>query len=478
MDFRTRRIRKRPPFHPTRQLKRGWIWALEHFESFGPKRHHYMIGGVLVVIASLIVFRVMSAAYTWVRGFDPQSLVLAAGSDLRQDENGYTNIVLLGDGGHVRDGADLIDTIMVASIDYQKNAVTLLSIPRDYYTRNIGIDDGRINELYRNNKLVMPNGQSFELFKEAAGELAGLKIHYYFRADFSAFVELVDALEGVDIDVPKTIDDPYYPKETDDGYATFKIEAGLQHLDGETALKYVRSRKTTSDFDRASRQQLVLAALREKAMNLEILAKPKVLKNMFGAIQKNIDTDMTVREVISLAAFAKDFDRSHLIAKVLHDDPGQDGGFLYTPERQYYNGQFVLIPFGDSLEIMHKYADLIFNKREAFYKPMEVEILNATKASGLAGKTAYQLNRFGFAVGNIENLLDAKGDRVFSAETVIRYYDWTADDKGQITPKNPVFLEALQEFIKGKLTPADPTLSHGAAATVILGDDYDVFLVD
>ena len=188
---------------------------------------------------------------------------------------------------------------------------------------------------------------------------------------------------------------------------------------------------------------------------------------------------MTLRELITLAGVAKNFDSSHLVAKVIHDDPGQEGGFLYTPERKYYDGQFVLVPFGDNLDLIHRYTDLIFNKREAFFEPLKIEILNATKTSGIAGKVAYQLNRFGFNITVIDNLLDAEGERSFQEKSVIRYYNWEEGKDSNVIPKNPALLEALAGFVKAEAVPADPTSNKsGVDATIILGNDYDVFLVN
>src|SRR3989344_2236234 len=98
MSFRTRPLRKRPPAHPLRKLKKAYEWSRGHFQ-FDPKRKSTITGGILVLLAAFVVFRVMTGAYEWVRTFDLGDLILSAGSDLKQDENGYTNFVFLGDGG-------------------------------------------------------------------------------------------------------------------------------------------------------------------------------------------------------------------------------------------------------------------------------------------------------------------------------------------------------------------------------------------
>ncbi|MBU0577544.1 LCP family protein [Patescibacteria group bacterium] len=479
MAFKTRRIRKRPPVKPFKKLKWASTKTYSALKKTNKKQRSYVFGAILVLLGVFVVGKVMFAAYNFVTNFDPKSLIFAVGSELQKDENGYTNIVLLGDGGHVRDGADLIDTIMVASIDYEKNAVTLLSIPRDYYVKDVNWP-GKINELYRNHKRQYDTeDELFGLFKTVVGDITNLDIHYYIRVNFNAFVEVVDGLGGITVDVQDDLYDPYYPNETDNGYIIFEMEKGLQEMDGETALKFVRSRKTTSDFDRAARQQLVLQALREKALEENILTKTSTLKKMYDAVSANMNTDMSLREMIALAAFGKSFDRNHLVTKVIHDDPGQDGGFLYTPEREYYNGQFVLIPFGDDLELIHKYCDLIFNYREAFWDPPQIEVLNATKASGIARNTAYQLNRFGFNILSIDNYEDSEGEREYLEESAVLYYSWEKTEDNVITSVHQGTIDALKYFVNTVAMPADKQpFTPDVGISIILGDDYDVYMVN
>ena len=481
MTFRTRQIRKNPRRRPLKIIKRSCFWLGGALKKVAPKQVRNVWGIIMVGIATLVVIRVTFAVYAFVSDFSAKRVIIETlGSEMQKDENGYTNIVLLGDGGHVRDGADLIDTIMVASIDYEKNAVTLLSIPRDYYV-NSGLVQwkGKINELYRNHKFQFEEEDDrFGLFREVAGEITGLDIPYYMRVDFNGFVEVIDSLGGITVDVQNDIYDPYYPNETDNGYTVFQIEKGLQEMDGETALKFVRSRKTTSDFDRAARQQLVLKAVQEKALSKEILTDAGAIKDIYGAVNRNMNTNLSIRELIALAGFADQFDRSHLVTKVIHDDPGQEGGFLYTPERQYYNGQFVLVPFGDSLELIHKYCDLIFHQREIFFDMPRIEVLNATKYSGIARNAAYQLNRFGFNIVNIDNYFNANGEKKYLPKSAIFYYDWEEDKDKNILPKYQTTLNALEGFVKASPLPDDRmNATPGIDLSIVLGEDYDVFLV-
>lgn len=480
---------------PFKKAKHAGLGFFGFLKNLHPNTKNYFAAGVLVLFGMFVVLKVTTAAYGWISNFNPKELIFAVGSNLEKDDYGYTNILLLGDGGHERDGADLIDTIMVASIDYKKNAVSLFSIPRDFYVTaddELGIIySGKINELYRNHKNVIEDEEDrFQLFKRAAGEIAGLDIQYYVRLDFNAFVEVVDSLGGVTVDVQEKIYDPYYPNETDDGYTVFSVDKGLQEMDGETTLKFVRSRKTTSDFDRAARQQLVIEAIQQKALSKDILTSASKLKALYGVIEDNVNTDMGIREMIALAGFGKHMDRSRMVRKVIHDDPGQEGGFLYTPERELFNGQFVLIPFGNDYELIHKYTDLIFHQREVFYEPAKIEILNATRLPGIARNAAYQLIRFGFDVQEIENYYGPDNEKAYLEESRIDYYDYTEDTGGLVRPKYSDTMNALGGFVKADeraSTSAYLTTEEGGQKvyeagrynlSIILGEDYDVFLVN
>lgn len=498
MSFKTRTIRP-----PSKSHSLGKISPLRKGNSFGKvfrisdqKKgrsgfvHHLMAGGLLV-LGMVVVVKVTLGAYHFLANFTPASVLEVIGSDLKKDEHGYTNILLLGDGGYEREGAGLVDTIMIASIDYKKNAVSMLSVPRDFYVSkeiNLGLDRyGKINQIY-NNYNDLDESERFEKFKVAAGSLANLDIQYFMRVDFKGFVEIVDALGGITIDVPQAIDDLNYPNATDTGFSPFHIKAGLQELDGEKALKYARSRHTTSDFDRAARQQLILEAIRQKALSKDILTDPAALKEIYEAVQKNFTTDLSFTEMASLGAFAQKLDRSHIVLKQLSNSEMGDGGFLYDGVRALYGGASVLVPKGDDLQLIHQYADLIFNHREIYYNKARIQVLNATKSSGVARELANELIRFGFNVEEVSNYEDGDGERAYLEESRIEYSDWTETKNGKNNPKFQSTLNVLRGFVQASVTasstsqmlPMNPEEGQsekifegsGINVTLILGEDY------
>jgi LCP family protein required for cell wall assembly len=373
------------------------------------------------IIAILIIGLTKSAwnIVTLADEFSLKDIFLSAFSErIKTDLENHTNILLLGTGTEEHDGAELTDTMIVVSLDHDENTASMLSIPRDLYVE--------IDELYGGNRLnsiwelvaetdIYENDtaektaytNSYDILTRTISEITDLPIHYYTRIDFDGFTEIVDAIGGVEVSVTETIYDPYYPAEDGTiGYQTFSITAGDQHLDGETALKYVRSRKTTSDFDRSARQQQVLSAIKEKALSLGVLANPGKLKNIFTVINDNFDTNLEWDEMVYLAKIADNFDTASLTTWVLNDNPLTPGGFLYTPEREYYGGAFVLIPFIADYSDIHRFADTTLMHPEVHSANLSYQILNGTGANGIATETMYYLGRYGFEISRYGNAVN------------------------------------------------------------------------
>ena len=178
---------------------------------------------------------------------------------LKQDDFGHTNILFLGVAGDNEEGGNLSDSIMVISINPKNPAASFLSVPRDLFISS-DVGDRKINEIYALARHKGGDKKGLETVKKAMTKFTGVDIHYAAVIRFSVFEEVVDALDGVDIFVPQGIQDPFYPADNY-AYQTFIVRKGMNHFDGKTALKYARSRKTTSDYDRANRQQDLLMAI-------------------------------------------------------------------------------------------------------------------------------------------------------------------------------------------------------------------------
>lgn len=406
----------------------------------------------------------MFTAYKIVQGISLRNVVFFFGKDLQEDAYGHTNILLLGTGGEGHDGADLTDTIIVASINQTTNQVTLFSIPRDFYVLDKKVGNMRINNLYFVGKKELGDPKiGLSMLEEHVENITDIPIHYYLKVDFKGFKEIVDAVGGVDMNIPEAVYDPLYPRGEDIGYETFSITAGPQHLDGETALKYARSRHSTSDFDRSGRQQLLLYALKEKAEKEGILSDTGKLQDLYEALQSYLDTSLTLREVITLGKIGSQIKRENILTLGIHDDPTKCGGVLYTPSRDLYGGASVLVPADKTYADIHNITEINLNHPEIRTGNIKLQILNGTKGLGLAAESKIILNRLCLSVVRFGN-----GQSKDVATT--SYYL-----KKEI-PKPT--LEALQKLIPGTISTIVPQkyleLPYASESDIIieLGADY------
>ncbi|MEK7136688.1 MAG: LCP family protein, partial [Patescibacteria group bacterium] len=240
------------------------------------------VGTAIIVGASILL--VAFALLVRIGALSLSSFANITGAPLQAD-SGTTNILLLGQGNEDHDGIDLTDTIMVASIDGDGKSVVLLSLPRDLYflhADSLTIKKGKLNALWRDERIALRRAglerreaslKALQGVAHEVGEALGIPVHYTVKVDFTAFEQIIDALGGIDIAVPEAMDDMEYPGPNYT-FEPFHIAAGLQNLDGAAALKYARTRHTSSDFDRSARQQQILQALNEKAKSSGLLKKP------------------------------------------------------------------------------------------------------------------------------------------------------------------------------------------------------------
>lgn len=384
---------------------------------------------LVAVFLAFLLFAGTARALIALKVISLRNIATIAGSDLPTDAYGHTNILLLGQGDAGHEGVDLTDTIMIASIDPQHTkSVVLFSLPRDLYfleTTNMG--EGRINSLYRDYKtaLVRQGNTEQEASRLAMRELAdeigrtmGIEMHDIVKVDFIGFVQAVDAIGGVDIVVPETLIDTEYPGPNYT-YETFAINAGPQHLDGETALKYARSRHSTSDFDRSARQQQILGAIADKVKGEGILTKPGQILDLLGIMEQHVETTLDTRKMVSLAAAGKEIDRSKLLTIQLNTQNGlygsfsSPGGLLYTPPRDQFGGAAVLLPvsipeFPVTWKQIRILSQMMINDRLAHAEQAPITILNTGAAPGSARRLGGELIRFGFNVVATENAPDRR----------------------------------------------------------------------
>ncbi|MBC7872295.1 MAG: LCP family protein, partial [Chitinophagaceae bacterium] len=164
----------------------------------------------------------------------------------------------------------------------------------------------------------------------------GIRVHNYVAMDFNGVTQLIDILGGVDIDVPYNIADYEYP-DMNYGYDPLILQAGLQHMDGSLALKFARTRHGDNDFERARRQQMVLYALRDRVLDLNMLPSLIVQSpSLLTALNQNVYTDLNLDQMIQLALTLKDIPTENIRPGVIDGDYIMD---FVTPE-----GAQVLVP--------------------------------------------------------------------------------------------------------------------------------------
>ena len=306
---------------------------------------------------------------------------------LKGEEEGRINILLLGmRGENVPGGGTLADTIMVASIKPADNKVAFLSIPRDLYVDNPNLGTkSKINAVYAYGQ---ENGKNngMSSMKEVVGKIVGQEIHYVAVINFKGFSDLVNAVGGVEVTLDKPFEEAmqfneervcdsytftkptgnfeykYHTRKDGSKYVAatyklctnpnvecggdFKLPAGTQTLDGEKALCYARSRKTSSDFDRARRQQMIIQKIKEKAISMGTLTDFEKTSAMLNVLGDNLKTDLKLWEMKRLYEMEKTMQSPEIIQKVLENSKE---GLLYNPPETNGAG-YILLPIGDNYD--------------------------------------------------------------------------------------------------------------------------------
>lgn len=349
------------------------------------KKKIYLALGAIVLIF-VIAFVVRYFSLFW-------GVVVDRKIDVVKAKNGNVNILLLGIGGGRHDGPNLTDTIILASVNPSKNTVNLVSIPRDLYVQSI---KSKVNRAYSDGE--EEEGKGMLLARAAIDSITGVRADYVVVVDFSGFIKLVDLLGGIDVNVQNTLDDYAYPDEgkenelcgvTEDGIASFSaqiatgsatdadifpcrfihlhVDKGLQHMDGELALKFARSRHALggegSDFARSKRQQLVIDAVRNKVLSLGTLANPVKVIGMINILQGNIHTDIPENKLDDFIKLAQKMKDAKIGSAIIDEgNPGENRlGLLINPPLVDYGGQWVLVPrSGNFLEI-REYVACVFS---------------------------------------------------------------------------------------------------------------------
>ncbi len=242
-------------------------------------------------------------------------------------------IMVLGVDARPEGGDQNADVIIIARLDFGNNTLRSISIPRDLEVEIPGHGPGKINGAYGIGIEQDPDNRvaGVAMMRDTIEHNFGVFIDDYVMVDFEGFKEVVDAVGGIEITVPEAIVDDAYPTE-DYGTRTFTVDAGRQHMDGETALAYARTRHQDSDDERRERQMLVIEALLHKGQDLGSLTKAAdLITALSGAALTSFHWD----EQLALASLALRFETANVKMANLEQpmiQPGTSatGAWIYT----------------------------------------------------------------------------------------------------------------------------------------------------
>lgn len=313
------------------------------------------------------------------------------------------NILLIGSDQRPKEGTFNTDTLIVVSIDPVSKQVAMFSLPRDTVdvpippgpARSVfgSVYRGKINSLWMNARGradAFPGNdrtRGFNALKSVLGELYGLDIQYYIEVNFEGFKDIVDTLGGVTVNVQNPVLDDRYPG--DRGTIRVYIPAGVQHMDGSRALIYARSRHTSSDFDRAQRQQRIILSIRDQADPAAILAH---LQELLTDLKKSFKTDIPQGKLPQLIGLSSQIDSTKIRS------------FVFTPPRYATEGSdargYIIQPNVDQIRRAVATAFKIDAKLEAQREKVAGEdgvvwVVNGSGQVGQASQIASYLEYLG-----------------------------------------------------------------------------------
>jgi len=317
------------------------------------------------------------------------------------------NVLILGKAVPNYPGADLTDTIMLASINPQTYESSLLSIPRDLLVKVPGTNQQtKINAVYVEGLHRGGQQKGIEMLEQVVSDITGQKIDYYAMVNFTAFQQAIDALGGVDVNVTDDIYDNRYPGPNY-SYETFQIDKGWHHLDGATALKYVRVRHNSGgDFGRALRQQQVIEASKDKFFAKRgLMDSLDFFNGMLKIVEANVKTDIGFGDYLPFMFLLKDINVHQVVNKVLDNSP--DGLLMdYHPVMGRVVAYTLLPRTGNYFEIRRLAAN-IFHLDDIARREAARSQEGATVAVLASAKHAdYR--------GRVESVLRGKGYRIVS----------------------------------------------------------------
>jgi LCP family protein required for cell wall assembly len=386
---------------------------------------------------------------------DPNSFKIEPGdAPLLVQAPGTMNVLLLGSDNAADPRYARTDTLLVASINPDMPSVSLLSFARDLQVRIPGHTDDRINTAYEYGYLLNYPGGGPAFLALVLRKNFGIKIDYYVRVDFSGFVNIVDQLGGVQVIVECELHDTFPDASSVLNHTKMRgtqdldVYPGIMQLDGYQALMYSRSRESTTDFDRARRQQKVLRGLFSKVKKSNLLANALPL---YQESQQYIETDLGLASMPKFVDIATRMDNLAIKTRVI----------TYPVIKAFTraDGAMVLLPTKDTIPYITEALSPPPGNRAQ--NRINVEVVNASGRKDMEAVAADRLAWEGFSV-----VSTSISDTVEAATQIV---DYTTTPKG-----SPISRLASIFGVRQTNITAQPGGEGGnAVAQIILGKNYN-----
>ena len=291
-----------PPRRTRKKKKsRFWTWLLVLLCFVGAA-----VAGAMFASSSLLDKTAGDAIEDGLLTAKDKSTIMIMGVDAREDDVGRS------------------DTLMIAAVDPKRNQASLLSVPRDTRVKIAGHGWDKINAAYAYGSAKSGILGGEKLAQRTVEDFLGVNIDHYVVIDTHAFQKIIDAIGGIDIDVEKRMyyEDPW----DDDGGLVIDLRPGKQHMDGKTAVTYVRYRDEEGDIGRIKRQQKFMKACMDKVTSPAIIPKlPTVIKEVMSSVK----TDLSFRQLLEFAGTLKEAQKNGLKTEMVPGLPLYISGVSY-----------------------------------------------------------------------------------------------------------------------------------------------------
>jgi LCP family protein required for cell wall assembly len=430
----------KPVVLPKKEIKPDEVIVLDNSKTRKPKTNsrkilkRSLLGALalILIISGYLGFRFFRSIDKVFHGniiSDTQAFFST--TPLKGESNGRVNILLAGDSaddsGH--QGGNLTDSIVVLSVDTKNRTAFMLSVPRDLWVNIKGVGWQKINAanaIGLNIPGYPANGMG--RLEYIVSQNLGIPINYYALANYSAFRDAVNAVGGITVNIqspdPRGLYDPSIDWSTRGPMV--KLSNGIHNLNGQQALNLARARGDaygaygfpSSDFDRTAHQRLLFSAIAQKALSLGVISNPVKVGNLFDSFSKNVQTDMTLQNILRFISITKGFDlnkvKSYSYCSTMNS--ASCGVPIITTYQDPATGMSALVPIkgvSDYSQLVDYYTRLTSNN-PVFQESPTVVILNGSNTIGLAKTEEANLTRQGYNV-----LLKSDATKTYTTSLIV-----------------------------------------------------------